>query len=177
MQSSISIQNGSGLEVRAAINNALQSIATDFAGATDPATASPSNAFPYCTWIDTNSNLVKRRNAANTSWYSVGTISTDGKIMLFNTHGHSGVKNITANTTLTENDCNNFIVVDSASTVTLTMPTATDYMAFKIYNKGAGMVLLTNGTFYGATGSSTNLSLSQYQIVNLHSDGTNFYVI
>lgn len=176
MQSSITIQNGSGLEVRAAINNALQSIVTDFAGATDPATTTPSNAFPFCTWLDTANNLLKRRNAANTVWNNVGTLSDD-KIMLFNVYGHSGVRNITTDTTLADDDSNKLIVVNSASAVTLTMPTATTYMSFKVYNKGTGTVTLTNGTFYGETGSSVSVALSQYQSIELHSDGTAFYAI
>ena len=177
MQSSITIQNGSGIEVRTGINNALQTLATDFAGATDPSTMSPSNAFAYCTWLDTNNGLVKRRNAANTSWNSIGTVDSNGKIMLFGVYGHSGVKTITANTTLTSDDINNFIVVNSANAVTLTMPTPTAYMSFKIFNKGSGTVTLTNGTFYGESGSASNMQLSSNQSVNLSSDGTNFYAI
>ena len=175
MQSSITIQNGSGIEVRTGINNALQTLATDFAGATDPSTMSPSNAFPYCTWLDTSNNLVKRRNAATTGWNSIGTIGSSGKIMLFGVYGHSGVKTITADTTLNESHINNFIVVNSANAVTLTMPTPTDYMSFKIFNKGSGTVTLTNGTFYSSNGSASNMVLNSNQSVNLSSDGTSFY--
>jgi hypothetical protein len=175
MQSSITIQNGSGLEVRAAINNALQSIVTDFAGATDPATASPSNAFPYCTWLDTNNGLVKQRNAANTGWNSVGTIDSNGKIVLFGVYGQSGAKSVTADTTLTSADTNKLVVVNSASAVTLTMPSPTEYMSFKVFNRGAGTVTITNGTFYGSSGSASSLSLATNESVSLSSDGTNFY--
>jgi hypothetical protein len=177
MQNSITIQNGSGASVRASINNALQSIVTDFAGSTDPSSMTPSNAFPYCTWLDTTNGLLKRRNAANTSWNSIGTVNSSGKIMLFGVYGHSGVKTVTANTTLTSDDINNFIVVNSANAVTLTMPTPTAYMSFKIFNKGSGTVTLTNGTFYGESGSASNMQLSSNQSVNLSSDGTNFYAI
>ena len=177
MQSSITIQNGSGAEVRASINNALQSIVTDFAGATDPSTMSPSNAFAYCTWLDTNNGLVKRRNAANTSWNSIGTIDSSGKIMLFGVYGQSGTKSVTANTTLTSADINKLVVVNSASAVTLTMPSPTEYMSFKVFNIGTGTVTITNGTFYSNSGSVSSLSLATNESVNLSSDGTNFYAI
>lgn len=47
-----------------ALNAALQTIATDFSGDTDPAAL----AWPLSKWADTANNLVKRRNAANTEW-------------------------------------------------------------------------------------------------------------
>ena len=177
MQSSITIQNGSGAEVRAAINNALQSIVTDFAGATDVSTMTPNNAFPYCTWLDTANNLVKRRNATNTAWITIGTVDSSGNIMLYNVYGQSGVLTVTANTTLTNADINKLVVVNSASAVTLTMPSPTEYMSFKVFNIGTGTVTITNGTFYSNSGSVSSLSLATNESVNLSSDGTNFYAI
>lgn len=177
MQSSITIQNGSGAEVRASINNALQSIVTDFAGATDVSTMTPNNAFPYCTWLDTANNLVKRRNATNTAWITIGTVDSSGNIMLYNVYGQSGVLTVTANTTLTANNVNNLIVADSASNITLALPTPTQYMSFKIFNKGAGTVTVNNGTIYTSTGSVTSLNLTSNQSIQLSSDGTSFYTI
>jgi hypothetical protein len=52
------------------INKANQSIATDFAGTTDPAAVTG----PYMTWADTANNLIKRRNAANNAWVVEGTL-------------------------------------------------------------------------------------------------------
>ena len=179
MQYSTTIQNGSGSEVRASINNAFQSVLTDFAGATDPSTMTPSNAFAYCTWLDTSNNLVKKRNAANTAWISIGTIdSTTGAVTLFGVYGQSGTMAITADTTLTVADSNKFIVVNSNSAVTLTVPASpTEYTTYKIYNKGSGTLTITGGTFYDETGSASNVALSQYQSISLSSDGTSFYAI
>lgn len=53
-----------GLEVVQDVNKALDTIATDFAGASDPAAL----AGPYMTWADTGNMLLKRRNAAGTAW-------------------------------------------------------------------------------------------------------------
>jgi|GEM_PF-6872167 len=54
----------SGADMVADANDAFQTIATDFAGATDPAAM----AWPYATWADTGNGLLKRRNAANMDW-------------------------------------------------------------------------------------------------------------
>lgn len=178
MQNPIIIQNGSGAEVRTGINNAFQSVVTDFAGATDPSTMTPSNAFPYCTWLDTGNGLLKRRNASNTAWVSVGTVDSDGNVILFGIYGQSGTKTVTANTTLTVADTNKFIVVNSAIAITITVPTTpTQYTSYKIYNKGSGTLTITGGTFYDETGTASNITLGQYGSVSLSSDGTSYYAI
>lgn len=60
----------SGVDLVDQANKALQTIATDFAGADDPA----STAWPYATWADTANNLRKRRNAAGTTWIVEGVL-------------------------------------------------------------------------------------------------------
>jgi hypothetical protein len=79
-QNTLSVVNGSGLAVRTAFNLAIQSVNTDFAGATDPATMVPSNAFAYMMWIDTANSLVKQRNTDNSAWVTLGKLDTDGTI-------------------------------------------------------------------------------------------------
>lgn len=59
-----------GLQLVTEVNDALETIATDFAGATDPA----SEAFSYSLWADTATGYVKRRNAANSAWDIVARI-------------------------------------------------------------------------------------------------------
>lgn len=59
-----------GLEVVQDVNKALDTIATDFAGASDPAAL----AGPFMTWADTGNMLLKRRNAAGTAWVTVGAL-------------------------------------------------------------------------------------------------------
>lgn len=53
-----------GLQLVQQTNAALATIATDFAGPSDPAAL----AGPYMTWADTSNGLLKRRNAAGTAW-------------------------------------------------------------------------------------------------------------
>ncbi|WMD23029.1 hypothetical protein RAS12_11845 [Achromobacter seleniivolatilans] len=59
-----------GVAVLPAINEALQTIATDFSGDIDPA----ASAWPFSRWADTSTMLLKRRNAANTAWFVVGPL-------------------------------------------------------------------------------------------------------
>lgn len=49
-------------------------VATDFAGASDPAGLPGATVFPYMLWADTGSGWLKRRNAANTGWVSEGRL-------------------------------------------------------------------------------------------------------
>lgn len=49
------------------VNDALATVATDFAGDTDPAALAP----PYAVWADTANGLLKRRNAAGTAWVTL----------------------------------------------------------------------------------------------------------
>lgn len=80
MQSPINIPNGSGAQVRANINGAIESVASFYSGAIDPATMTPSSARPFMLWADTANSLIKQRNADNTTWGNVGTI-VDGKFI------------------------------------------------------------------------------------------------
>jgi hypothetical protein len=177
MQYPIIVQNGSGAEVRGNINNAFQSVATDVAGATDPSTMTPSNAFAFCLWLDTGNGLLKRRNANNTAWNNIGTVDSSGNVMLFGVYGQSGVLMVIADTTLAETDSNKLIVANSSNNITITMPAPTEYMSFKFFNRGTGTVTITNGTFYGESGMASNVLLNSNQSVSLSSDGTNFYAI
>jgi len=59
-----------GTTMRAAINDALKALATLSSGATEPATP-----YSYQLWYDTANNKLKIRNADNTAWLDVGSIS------------------------------------------------------------------------------------------------------
>jgi len=71
MQHDYNIANSDGATVRADINSALQSLAECSSGAT-----APSTTFAYQWWADTANDLLKQRNAANSGWISVLTLST-----------------------------------------------------------------------------------------------------
>lgn len=81
-QNNLTVQNGTGLQVRTGFNGAIESLATHFAGSTDPATMNPSCAFPHMIWADTANNLLKQRTSDNTAWVTIGVINTDGTFAL-----------------------------------------------------------------------------------------------
>ena len=60
-----------GITYRAAVNAALQALATLSSGATAP--ASP---YPYQLWADITTGNLKIRNAANTAWVTLWNLST-----------------------------------------------------------------------------------------------------
>lgn len=83
-QSNIVVPSGSGLAVRTAINSALKTLASSFAGPTDPAIGG--NSVEYMWWIDTTNMLVKQRNAAGTAWVTKGYLDSDGTIVWTSTN-------------------------------------------------------------------------------------------
>lgn len=76
-QASIVVDNGTGAQVRAALNNALQALATGYSG-----DVAPGVTYPFMIWIDTSTtpDTWKMRNAANSGWLTLGTIDTIIKI-------------------------------------------------------------------------------------------------
>lgn len=60
-----------GAAMRAAINAALQALATCSSGSTAPATT-----YPYMLWADTTNGVLKQRNAANSEWVNILTLAS-----------------------------------------------------------------------------------------------------
>jgi len=71
----------SGLQLVNAINAAVDRLVTQTSGSTDPSTLS-GGVKPYSFWLDTSvsPNVLRMRNAANTAWASIGTISANNFI-------------------------------------------------------------------------------------------------
>lgn len=70
-QNDMSLANASGAAFRADANSALQALVSNNSGATAPATT-----FAYMWWADTTAGILKQRNAANSAWIDVLTLST-----------------------------------------------------------------------------------------------------
>ena len=62
-----------GVLMRAAINAALQALASCSAGTSEPTTT-----YAYQLWADTANNLLKHRNAANDAWITLGALGSAG---------------------------------------------------------------------------------------------------
>jgi len=57
---------------RGYINGSFAALLSDFAG-----TAAPTNPAAYMIWLDTTAGLVKRRNAANDAWITIGIVGDE----------------------------------------------------------------------------------------------------
>lgn len=68
-QHDYNIANQAFPATRADINNALSAIVSLNSGATEPSTT-----FAYMLWLDTTTNTLKQRNAANSGWIVRGTL-------------------------------------------------------------------------------------------------------
>lgn len=71
----------SGLQLVNAINDAIDNLVTQASGSTDPSTLT-GGVKPFSMWLDTSvyPNVLRMRNAANTAWASIGTISANNFI-------------------------------------------------------------------------------------------------
>jgi hypothetical protein len=65
------IANQSGAAFRGDLNNALNAVATNNSG-----TSEPSTTYAYQWWADSNTGLLKQRNAANSGWVTIGTLAS-----------------------------------------------------------------------------------------------------
>ena len=65
------IANQTGANTRSDLNNVFSAIASNNSNATEPTTK-----YAYMVWADTANDLLKIRNAANSGWVSVYTLST-----------------------------------------------------------------------------------------------------
>ena len=75
-QHDYNIANQAGAAFRADLNAALLAVVSQNSAAAEPATM-----FAYQFWADTTTGILKQRNAANTAWISILTLST-GKALL-----------------------------------------------------------------------------------------------
>ncbi len=65
------IANQNGANTRADLNNALAAIVSNNSSATEPSTT-----YAFMWWADTANDLLKQRNAADSAWISILTLST-----------------------------------------------------------------------------------------------------
>lgn len=64
------VDANTGITMRAAINAALQALASNNSGATEPAVM-----YPYQFWMDTTTGTLNQRNADNTAWTALFVLS------------------------------------------------------------------------------------------------------
>ena len=114
-QDSLSVQNGTGVAVRQAINTAMQASATNQSGS-----SAPSTTYPFQFFADTNTNTLKIRNAANNAYINVSGVGQIGAANLGLLPAAGGT--ISGNLTVS----GNFTVQGTTTTVSSTTITVTD---------------------------------------------------
>lgn len=65
------IQNDTGSNVRADLNNNFAALFSNNSGS-----SAPSTTYAYMTWADTNDDELKLRNGANNGWITIGSLTT-----------------------------------------------------------------------------------------------------
>lgn len=181
MQHDLTIDNQGFPAFRADLNNALQALGTQASGATEPTTT-----FAYQVWADTANDLLKVRNAADSAWVSVYTLSTgepaDASIAKVDT-----AQTYTASqrgTVTTDNDMsfdmsatNNFTATPTGA-ATLTFTNITAGQSGNIYvNNAGGYAISAAATTLISSGDLTKLSTAgAYWISYYSADGTNVSV-
>jgi len=70
-QNTVVIEDGTGAEVLNALNDAFNTAVTLNSGSAEPA-----ETYAFMLWVDTSNDQLKIRNAANTGWIVVGTLSS-----------------------------------------------------------------------------------------------------
>lgn len=165
-QHNFSEPDESGAAYRAGINDALQALATLSSGA-----AAPSTTYARQFWADTTTNLLKRRNAANSAWIPV--LSLDETFVVARS----------SNTILGQSDFGKTVVATSSFTQTLTAAaTLGDGWNVNYFNNnGVTGGSLTNVTIdpNGAEtidGAATFVLPPQHGIT-IYCDGSAFYTV
>lgn len=181
------IDNAAGAAFRADLNNALAAIVSQNSSATEPTTT-----YAYMWWADTTAGILKRRNAANSGWISVMSLSTgliignDVQAYDAATAKTNAVQTYTASqrgTVTTDNDLSFDLNVTNNFKCT---PTVGGTLTFTNIAAGqSGFILLVNGSNYAIAAAATTkisaanlalISATGTYILSYFSDGTNVYV-
>ncbi|HYH68335.1 MAG TPA: hypothetical protein VD866_26820 [Urbifossiella sp.] len=151
------IANADGATVRADLNNALAAIFTNSAG-----TSAPGTTVAHQFWADTASNLLKKRNAANSGWVVLRTL--DETFLLSRS----------SDTVLGVSDVGKSIAASSTFTQTLAAAaTLGDGWFVDYVNTGSGVVTLdANGA--ETIDGLTTLPLHPREGCRIYCNGTAF---
>lgn len=148
-QNDFNLANQGFPSMRSDMNSALQALASNSAGATEPATT-----YAYQWWYDETTDILKMRNAANTGWIDVGsfdqvTQAFSGQAPRLFTKADATVVawtktgNGTAQTQTTIYAEVNGSVITVASGTSITMPTLTAGTDYAIWLETDGDLVAT----------------------------------
>ena len=159
LQGDQSIANQAGAAFRSDLNTELQAMVRGSDGSTAPATT-----YPYQIWNDTNNNLRKQRNAANTGWIIRGTLAET------RTFSRS------SNTILGLADFGCFIRATAGFTQTLTAAATLGDGWMCFYRIDTGTVTFDPNSSENIDGAATKVVVGPSSGI-IYCDGTAFYTI
>lgn len=193
-QNTLVIADGTGAEVLAELTAAFNTVASLNSG-----TAAPAETYPFMWWADTDADTLNIRNAADTAWIVVGTLSEVNLGLL--TAAAIGVSvqgydpdtakldvdqtwtGAQRGTVTTDNDGS---FDQSASNNFQCTPTGTFALTFTNHTAGqSGYVLLINTGGYAVTAAATTkvgastlaaISAAGTYLLSYYDNGTNAYV-
>ena len=112
------IANQNGANTRSDLNNALAAIVSNNSKATEPTTT-----YAYMWWADTANDILKQRNAADSAWISILTLSTGAPLADYADNALSGnaidggtISNFTS-TGIDDNATSTAITIDASENV------------------------------------------------------------
>ena len=178
------IANQNGANTRSDLNNAFSAIVSNNSSATAPTTT-----YAYMLWADTANDLLKQRNAANSAWISILTLSTGSvttsAVSLSTAQEWTSQQNFNA-TTLTFDATQDWdLTTNQVCKLTLTANTTFDAPTNQVDGSVYVITIIQDGTgsrtagwntvFKWASGTAPTLTTdaSAKDVFTFVSDGTN----
>ena len=178
------IANQNGANTRSDLNNAFSAIVSNNSSATAPTTT-----YAYMLWADTANDLLKQRNAANSAWISILTLSTGSvttsAVSLSTAQEWTSQQNFNA-TTLTFDATQDWnLSANQVCKLTLTANTTFDAPTNQVDGSVYVITIIQDGTgsrtagwntvfkFAGGTAPTLTTDASAKDVFTFVSDGTN----
>jgi len=178
------IANQNGANTRSDLNNAFSAIVSNNSSATAPTTT-----YAYMLWADTANDLLKQRNAANSAWISILTLSTGSvttsAVSLSTAQEWTSQQNFNA-TTLTFDATQDWnLTTNQVCKLTLTANTTFDAPTNQVDGSVYVITIIQDGTgsrtagwntvfkWAGGTAPTLTTDASAKDVFTFVSDGTN----
>ena len=178
------IANQNGANTRSDLNNAFSAIVSNNSSATAPTTT-----YAYMLWADTANDLLKQRNAANSAWISILTLSTGSvttsAVSLSTAQEWTSQQNFNA-TTLTFDATQDWnLSANQVCKLTLTANTTFDAPTNQVDGSVYVITIIQDGTgsrtagwntvfkWAGGTAPTLTTTASAKDVFTFVSDGTN----
>ena len=172
------VDNQNGANFRSDLNNALAAIVSNNSSATAPTTT-----YAFMLWADTASDLLKQRNAADSAWINILTLSTGAPLATIANFTSTGIDDNATSTAITIDSSENVGIGTSSPTEHLHIESSTASPTLLI--KAAGQtgstaptaeIILANGSLSSNDSAPkiTAYRVGDYSSTPLRSSGLRF---